>query len=146
MLRSTLSALALFASCVTVAASEFTSGTLVIQDVTAFETAPTAKAAGGYMRIENTGDADDRLIGVEADFPRVELHTTEEKDGVARMMHVDGIDVPAGGTAILQPGALHVMFMGLGEGQGFSAGDEVPAVLIFENAGPVSVVFDVIPR
>lgn len=126
-------------------AHEFKVGALVIKHPMTFNTAATAKAGGGYLQVTNTGETDDRMIGVKADFPRVMLHTTEEKDGVARMMHVDGIDIPAGETVALEPGGLHVMFMGL-DGDGFQVGEKIPATLIFEKAGEVEVIFDVEQR
>ncbi|MDW3225211.1 MAG: copper chaperone PCu(A)C [Paracoccaceae bacterium] len=126
-------------------AHEFKVGALVINHPMTFNTAATAKSGGGYLEVTNTGDTPDRLIGAKADFPRVELHTTEEKDGIARMMHVDGIDIPAGETVALEPGGYHVMFMGLG-GDGFEVGEKIPATLIFENAGEVEVMFNVEER
>ncbi|MBW4710469.1 copper chaperone PCu(A)C [Roseobacter sp. YSTF-M11] len=136
---------ALLAGATSVLAHDFKAGDLVIDHPMAFETAKTAKSGGGYLTITNTGTSDDRLIAVRADFPKVMLHTTEEKDGVARMMHVDGIDVPAGGTVALKPGGLHVMFMGL-NGDPFEVGEEVPATLVFEKAGEVEVIFSIEER
>ncbi|WP_246227543.1 copper chaperone PCu(A)C [Roseobacter ponti] len=126
-------------------AQQITAGDLVIDHPFVFETPVTAMAGGGYLEITNTGDTADRLIGVEADFPRVMIHTTEEKDGVARMMHVDAVEVPAGATTVLAPGGFHVMFMGL-QGDPFETGEQIPATLIFENAGRVDVIFDVRSR
>lgn len=121
-------------------------GDLMIEQITSFETPKSARAAAGHMKITNTGTADDRLIAVRADFPRVELHTVEEQDGVMKMMEMEsGILVPAGGTVQLAPGGLHVMFMGVSNGP-FQAGNMVPAELVFENAGSVQVMFHVIKR
>jgi copper(I)-binding protein len=61
------------------------------------------------------------------------------------MVEVGVIDVPAGGTAVLEPGGLHVMFMGL-DGDGLDAGEQVPATLVFEKAGSVDIMFDVVAR
>ncbi len=142
MKRTTLAAMALFTLSAT---SAFAESVISITDAKAFETAPSALAGGGFMQITNTGTTDDRLVSVEADFPRVEIHTTEFTDGVARMMHIDGIDVPAGETVTLEPGALHVMFMGL-QGDPLEEGETVPATLIFEQAGEVPVVFNIVKR
>ncbi|MFO8125908.1 copper chaperone PCu(A)C [Yoonia sp.] len=142
MKRNTLAAMALLTLSAT---SAFADSIITVTDAKAFETAPSAMAGGGFMQITNTGTTDDRLIGVEADFPRVEIHTTEFTDGVARMMHVDGVDVPAGETVTLEPGALHVMFMGL-RGDPLEEGETVPATLIFEQAGEVSIAFNVVKR
>ncbi len=120
---------------------------LKIENVKAFATAPTAMAGGGFMQITNTSGADDTLIGVVADFPRVEIHTTEfDSEGVARMKHLhDGIVIPAGETVALEPGGLHVMFMGLRDNP-LVEGETVDATLVFENAGEIPVTFDVVKR
>ena len=120
---------------------------LQIESIQAFETAPTAMTGGGFMQITNSGDTDDRLIGVQADYPRVELHTTEfGSDGVARMMHLeDGIVIPAGETVTLAPGGFHVMFMGLRDTP-FVAGETVGATLMFEVSGEIPVSFDIVKR
>lgn len=126
-------------------ALEFKIGDIVIHDVMAFETAKTARSGGGYLSIMNNGSEDDRLISVEADFPRVMLHTTETKDDVARMLHVDAIDIPAGQSVKLEPGGFHVMFMGL-NGDPFEVDETIPAKLVFEKAGEVDVMFTVKAR
>lgn len=120
-------------------------GDLHIDHPMAFETPRTAMAGGGYMTITNDGADDDRLIAVRADFPRVMLHTTEETDGVARMIHLDAVEIPAGETVSFAPGGLHVMFMGL-DGNPLRAGDSIAATLVFESAGEVDVTFDVVAR
>ncbi|MFV2054159.1 copper chaperone PCu(A)C [Aliiroseovarius sp. YM-037] len=126
-------------------ADEFIAGELTINHPMAFETAKTAMTGGGFLSVTNNGTEDDRLIAVRADFPKVELHTTEEKDGIAKMMHVDAIDIPAGETVALEPGGFHIMFMGLG-GDPFEIGEEIPATLVFENSGEVEVMFNVEER
>ncbi len=132
-----------FAQSVT--AHEFKIGDLVIGHPMAFETAATAMSGGGYLSITNNGEIADRLIAVEAAFPRVMLHTTEMKDDIARMMHIDVVDVPAGETVVMEPGGLHVMFMGL-DGDHLEAGETFPATLVFEQAGSVEVIFNVEER
>ncbi|MCA3509132.1 MAG: copper chaperone PCu(A)C [Rhodobacter sp.] len=102
-----------------------------------------AKSAAGYLEIVNAGDAADRLLGVEtAIAKRAMLHATDHgADGVARMIHLDAIDIPAGGTVLLEPGGLHIMLMGL-TGP-LTEGDMIPATLVFERAGRVAIEFSV---
>ncbi|MBV7407908.1 copper uptake system-associated protein [Maritimibacter sp. DP1N21-5] len=126
-------------------AHEFKAGNIQIQHPYAFEAPPTAMSAGGYLTLVNEGETPDRLVAVEADFDRVMLHLSEEKDGVATMTHVEGIDIPAGETVALAPGGFHVMFMGLG-GDPWEDGEKIPATLVFEQAGRVEVVFNVETR
>ncbi|MEM1341123.1 MAG: copper chaperone PCu(A)C [Pseudomonadota bacterium] len=127
------------------AAHEYTVGDLEVIHPMAFETAETARVGAGYLEIVNSGDSADRLVEVRADIPRIELHTVEDNDGVVKMVEMeDGIEVPAGETVSLEPGGLHIMFMGL-EGA-LVAGSEVPATLVFEEAGEVEVVFKIEER
>lgn len=137
-----LATLALF---VLAAPAAMAQSVITVTEAKAFATAPSAMAGGGFMEITNTGTTDDMLIAVEADFPRVAIHTTEFTDGVARMMHVDGIPIPAGETVTLTPGGLHVMFMGL-RGDPFEVGEKVDATLIFEVADAVPIIFNVVER
>ena len=121
-------------------AHDYNVGGLQIIHPAAGATAPTAQTGAGYFQIVNNGDAADSLIEVIADFPRVMIHTTEMDGDIARMVHVDSVEIPAGETVTFAPGGLHVMFMGL-NGDPFEVGEKFDAVLVFENAGNVPVVF-----
>lgn len=129
----------------TAAAHEFKIGDLVIDHPMAFETAPTAMSGGGFFSITNNGATPDRLIAMRADFPSVQLHDTEMSGDVARMFHVEALDLPAGETVTLAPGGLHVMFMGL-NGDPFEVGETFPVTLVFEQAGELEVIFNVEER
>ncbi|GAB4299711.1 MAG: copper chaperone PCu(A)C [Roseovarius sp.] len=109
-----------------------------------FATAPTAKAAGGYVTISNDGAQEDALIAVSAPFPKVALHRSVEQDGVMRMQPVERVDIPAGETVELAPGGHHIMFMGLAGP--LAVGDAVPVRLRFEKAGEIEVNFTVVAR
>ena len=102
-----------------------------------------ARSAAGYLEIVNQGSTPDRLLGVETGgAKRAMLHTTDlADDGVARMVHLDAIDIPADGTVTLAPGGVHIMLMGLTGA--LSEGALVPATLIFEKAGRVEIEFSV---
>ncbi|PCH71840.1 MAG: hypothetical protein COC12_07165 [Rhodobacteraceae bacterium] len=127
-------------------AEDITVGTLVLKDPYAFETAKTARAGGAFVRIVNTGSDPDRLLDVRADYPKVQVHETIEKDGIARMQPAGEIDIPAGGMIELKPGGYHIMFMGLKGAQRFSVGETVEATLVFEQAGEVTIDFPVRKR
>ena len=105
----------------------------------------TAQVAAGYMGISNEGDHVDRLIGVEVAFAaQAVLHTTEiSADGVARMRHVEALEIPAKDVVVLEPGGYHIMLMGLT--RPLAVGDMLPATLIFEQGGRVDIEFMVDP-
>lgn len=54
-----------------------------------------------------------------------------------RMRVVGALDIPAGSTVELRPGATHVMITGLG--QPLKAGGRLPLVLSFERSGEFRV-------
>ena len=123
----------------------FTAGALEIDHPHAIETAPSAKTGAGYLVITNTGDTPDRLLEIRTGFPRTEIHSTEIDDkGVASMRKIDGLDLAPGETVALEPGGMHVMFMGLD--RPLEAGTMLDATLVFQNAGEVPITFMVEPR
>lgn len=124
-------------------AHEYTVGDLEIVHPYARSTPPNAPVAGGYMTIRNNGTEPDRLIGGEAGFAgKVEVHEMKMDGDVMKMRPVEGgLEIPAGGEAVLKPGGFHVMFMQLGEQ--LKAGEKRKATLTFEKAGAVEVDFNV---
>ncbi|WP_316013358.1 copper chaperone PCu(A)C [Roseobacter sp. HKCCA0434] len=128
-------------------AHDYTSGNITIGHPFSYETISTARTAGGFLSITNAGDTPDRLIAVEAPVERVELHRTEQDaNGVNRMVEQEGgVVIPAGETVTFEHGSWHVMFFGLPEG-GFGDGDRIEAVLVFEQAGEIPVIFNVEAR
>lgn len=106
---------------------------------------PLAKSAAGYMAIANDGDTPERLLAVRTPFAKVStIHETIfGEDGVARMRPVIDLVIPPNDVLVLEPGGLHVMFMGLtGTAE---EGDMIPATLIFQNAGEIALEFMVDP-
>jgi copper(I)-binding protein len=125
-------------------AHEFNVGGLHIDHPYIAASIGPARTGAGYIVITNEGDQADTLIGVEADFPKVAVHRSETSEGVARMEAVPRLDIPAGASVEMAPGGLHIMFMGLEAP--FEPGAQVPATLIFEQAGEVTVDFVVEER
>ncbi|MEL6750600.1 MAG: copper chaperone PCu(A)C [Pseudomonadota bacterium] len=124
-------------------AHDFKVGDIALDHPVARATPPGAKVGGGYLMLVNSGDTTDRLIGGSADFAaRVEIHEMAMENDVMKMRAIEGgLEIPAGGEAVLKPGGNHVMFMGLKEP--LVEGEERKATLIFEKAGPVEIVFKV---
>ncbi len=136
-LKSNLLAAMAFA---TLATTAFAESAIQVDEAYARSSGKHAKAGAAFMMIVNTGEADDRLIGVISDVAdRVELHTHKvDENGVAKMIHVEeGFTIPAGQSHMLQRGGDHVMFMGLS--QPFEQDATIPVTLIFEQAGEVEI-------
>ncbi|MCB5408676.1 copper chaperone PCu(A)C [Pseudogemmobacter faecipullorum] len=124
-------------------AHSFSAGDIAIGHPFIPTPAKGAKSAGGYLSLENNGTTADRLIAVETDAAaKAELHTVEtDAAGVTKMIHLEGLDIPAGETVTLERGGYHIMLMGLT--QPLEEGARIPATLIFEKAGKVAVEFSV---
>ena len=110
--------------------------------------APWTRAAlagrqgAGFLTIRNTGAAPDRLVDASSPVSeRVELHTHIRDGDVMRMRPVPHIEVPAGGEAMLRPGGLHLMFMGLRAP--LVQGTRIPVTLRFAEAGEVTLELEV---
>ena len=73
---------------------------------------PNTAVLAAYMRIENPGATDIAIVAASSpQFERVEIHRTEIRDGIARMLQQDRLVVPAGGSVELEPGGLHLMLI-----------------------------------
>ena len=90
------------------------------------------------LLVENFG-ADDRLLGGSSPVAAcVAVHHTRLVDG-RRVMTVaaEGIVIPGGKTSILEPGANHLMLVGLTSD--LVQGETFPLTLRFEHAGEIDV-------
>jgi copper(I)-binding protein len=136
MLKTLVSAIALFGCVATAQAAEVKSGSLTIDTPWARASAGTNSAA--FMTIKNDGDTPDRLLTTQSDAAKdVQLHVSVKDGEVMRMHPIEGIDVPAHGSVELKPGSYHIMLMGLTAP--LKAGDAVPVTLGFQKAGEVKV-------
>jgi periplasmic copper chaperone A len=89
--------------------------------------------------------APDRLVGgTLAGAGRVEIHEMSMDGGVMKMRLVkDGLEIKPGETISLQPGAFHLMFIGLKSP--LENGRQVKGTLVFQHAGTAEVTCDVEP-
>ncbi|XIA63023.1 copper chaperone PCu(A)C [Bradyrhizobium sp. TZ2] len=124
-------------------AQEVKAGDLVIAQAWSRATPTGARVAGGYLTIENTGSAPDRLIGGSGESAgKVEIHEMAMNNGVMTMRPLDkGLAIEPGKTVKLAPGGYHLMLMDLKKP--FKQGDKVPVTLEFEKAGKVTLSLDV---
>jgi periplasmic copper chaperone A len=120
-------------------AEDFSSGSLRIEQPWARATAGNLKTAAAYLSIRNEGSEPDRLLRVETPVAeRAMLHRTEMANGVARMFHIEAVEIAPGATAAFSPeNGNHLMLEGLR--QPLKRGETIPLTLVFEKAGEVSV-------
>lgn len=140
-IAATFSAVVLAFACAVVQAHSFKVGDIEIGHPYARATGPGQSTGGGYLKLENKG-ADDRLVSARAAVSAsVELHSMSMDGNVMRMRQVDGIALPKGRQVALEPGGLHIMFVGLKAP--LKDGDKFPLTLTFEKAGAVEVMVNV---
>jgi hypothetical protein len=100
--------------------------------------ASAAANGAAYMVISNQGKETDALIGASSPVAQtVELHTVIMDGDVMRMRPVKAIEVNVSEPAVLKPGGLHIMLMGLKAP--LKQAETFPLTLTFANAGTVTV-------
>jgi copper(I)-binding protein len=116
-------------------------GSITIEHPWSRATPGGVMVAAGYLTIRNSGERPDRLVSVTTDIAgSAEVHEMKVVDGVMQMRPLpDGVVVPAGGEVALEPGANHLMFVGLQ--RPLKEGESFAATLTFEKAGSVEVTF-----
>jgi copper(I)-binding protein len=66
-----------------------------------------------YMVLENLSDKDQILTNVNSPaFDRVEVHRTEVREGMARMMPVEQVTIEPHAKAAFELGGYHLMLVG----------------------------------
>ena len=150
MLRTVLLAAAAVAFLVTSALSQeaaksYKIGSLIIETPWIRATPGGARVAGGYLRITNTGQQPDRLIGGSlAVAGEVEVHEMTMNDGIMKMRRLaTGLEIGAGKSVELKPGGYHLMFTALR--QDLKEKQLIKGTLTFEMAGTVEVEYMVAP-
>jgi periplasmic copper chaperone A len=127
------------------AGQTFAAGDITVTGAFSRAMLPSAPVGGGYMTITNAGSTSDRLLGATTEATdQVEFHDSKITNGMMEMTAMpEGIEIPAGGTVTLAPGALHIMF--IGPKAGFKEGECVAVVLEFERAGELPIQLNVGP-
>ncbi len=106
------------------------------------EAPPTAKVLAAYLQLHNHGDKTHTLVSVESPaFKHIELHRSEEKDGMATMVRVTKIMIPAHGKISFEPGSLHIML--IDPVAPLKAGNKVSLILYFAEGSSLAVSAEV---
>lgn len=116
-----------------------TLGGVVIADGFVRATLPRARVGAGYLSITNSGPAPDRLLGARSEASQeVQLHASRLEGDIMTMTPLpEGIVIGPGETIRLEPGGMHIMF--IGPKAPFVEGETVPVTLIFEMAGEIAL-------
>ena len=91
-----------------------------------------------FFRLVNTGNEADQLIGGESPVAgSVEIHKTTMEEGVMKMEHIPGLELPAKGKVLLEPVGYHMMLIGVNTS--LALGDTLPITLRFEKSGEIQI-------
>lgn len=97
---------------------------------------PPGANAAAYLTLANKGSESRTLVAVRSSAcPRIELHRSVVRDDVARMEHVEAIELPAGEAVALSPEGLHLMMIGAKD---LKDGDRVEFTLEFSDGKTVT--------
>jgi len=95
---------------------------------------PVSDMAAGFLVVQNSGSATDRLTSVTSPLSDdVTIHETKNQ----QMREVSSFEVPAGGELDLERGGNHIMFMAIKQQP--KPGEKVSVELHFEKADPITV-------
>jgi len=104
---------------------------------------PVAGGNGAvFLRLINAGNEADQLIGGQSPVAgAVEVHKTTQQEGVMKMEHIPGLEVPAKGEVPLKPGDYHIMLIDVSTA--LAPGDTLPITLRFEKSGDLTLEVEV---
>ena len=113
--------------------------TIVVRDAWVREAPPGAAVLAAYFTLENTGTKADKLVAVVGpDFDKIEIHATEIRAGVARMIALDALPIPAHAVVKLAPGGQHLMLHH--PRRALAAGMNVKLELRFDSGTRLTVI------
>ncbi|QXC62547.1 copper chaperone PCu(A)C [Aquihabitans sp. G128] len=120
------------------------SGELRVLDATV-EVPPNPTTASIRMVVDNGTGTDDELVGVASSVAdTVSVHRSEtDAKGLATMVPVKALKIPARSKVTFEPGGLHVMLEGLSGS--LKAGTTIKLKLTFAHAGSRTATVRVVP-
>jgi copper(I)-binding protein len=144
MFRPFAAALALTLAVPAAAGDVARAGSIVIADPWARASVVAGRPGAAYFTLRNEGAVADALVEVTTPVAgHAMLHeTTLSAEGVARMGHVEALDIPPGGLAALAPGGHHLMLMDLAAP--LREGETFALTLRFRSGAEVTVTAPVL--
>ncbi len=96
--------------------------------------------AAGYMTLTNSGNTDAVLTGAASPAcGMLMLHKSQDDSGMAMMMDMQTITIPANGSVTFAPGGYHLMCMQ----PKMKIGDQLPVTLSFQDGSTLSATLPV---
>ncbi len=117
--------------------------TLQVSNPRVREAPPGATVHAGYMEFVNTSESTMTIDAVSSpDFDAAEIHRTVIDKGVAKMLPVEELNIPASKSITLEPGGLHLML--LGAKHPVRAGETITIIIHLSDGNPYTVSAPVI--
>lgn len=102
------------------------------------EAPPVVKVMAGYMKISNSGNKDIKIKSAKSSlFKKVEIHLSQNKNGMMRMLKQENLAVKAHSQIELKPGGLHMML--IGKLKPIKSGSFIPVTLLFSNSESINI-------
>lgn len=99
--------------------------------------------ASAFITLRNEGPVEDTVVSISS--PRAGMvmpHVTETIGDAGRMVPVETLTVPAGGTLRMASGGVHLMLHGVEPA--LAAGDSLALLVSLSRAGPIRVTVPVV--
>lgn len=126
------------AAAVPAPAAQYRAGNMRVTQPWSSPTPPAVAVGAVYFVMTNTGRSADRLTAITSPIAReVQIHESRTVQGMMQMRRVASVQCPPGAVVKSEPGALHVMLLGLS--RPLTAGMEFPMSLHFRDAGVLLV-------
>lgn len=96
--------------------------------------------AAGYLVLTNSGGSD--VVLTKAASPAcgmLMLHQSKDDSGMAMMMDVQNVTIPAHGSVTFAPGGYHLMCMQ----PSMKTGDKIPVTLTFQDGSTLATLMPV---
>ncbi len=75
---------------------------------------PGAPTGAAYVSLTNDGSEPIAVVAARSPWAeRVEIHESQERDGMWRMRKLDALEIPAEGSVTMAPGGAHLMLFGV---------------------------------
>ena len=118
---------------------------LVIENAWIRPAPPNASAMAGYFDIHNNSSETITIVDSHSSaFDMTMIHNTKIEDGIAKMVHLDGLSIPPNSKVTLKPLGTHLMLMRPNDP--LNVGDKVTVILEDENENEYEYQIEVKPQ
>jgi copper(I)-binding protein len=113
-------------------------GKLEVHNAWVREAPPNASVMAAYFSLHNHSTKGKTLISMASpQFKRVEMHRTEQQDGMTKMVAVSRVILDSKGSVSFEPGGMHVMLMN--PKKPLKAGDKIALTLFFTDESSLKI-------